>query len=102
MNDSLLEVLEEDVFESHQELYPPTFMNREELLRQKYQAFRTLRQTPDTRALELKVAQPDISLVNHWKRVQKVDGCRPARPMRQWYAEFALLLASFLCYTWAM
>jgi hypothetical protein len=100
MNDALLKVLE-DIFESHRDLFPPTITTRESLC-QKYQAFRTLQRTSDTRALEMKVGQPDIDLVNRWKTVEKADGSRPARPMRQWYAEFALLLAPFLRYTWAM
>jgi hypothetical protein len=100
MNDALLEVME-DIFDNHRDLFPPTITSRE-MLRQRYQAFRTLRRTSDTRALEMKVAQPDIDLVNRWKSVEKADGSRPARPMRQWYAEFALLLAPFLRYTWAM
>jgi hypothetical protein len=97
MNDALLEVIK-DIFDNQQELFPPTITSRE-MLRQRYQAFRTLRCSSDTRALEMKVAQPDIHLV---KSVKKADGSRPACPMRQWYAEFALLLAPFLRYTWAM
>ena len=100
MNDAMLEVLE-DVFDNQCELFPPTITNQD-MLCQKYQAFRTLQRTSDTRALEVKVAQPDIDLVNRWKSVEKADGSRPARPMRQWYAEFSLLLAPFLRYTWAM
>ncbi len=81
MNDALLEVLE-DLFDNHQELFPASVSDKE-LLRQKYQAFQTLRRTSDTRALELGVAQPDIDLVNRWKTVKKADGTRPNRPMRQ-------------------
>jgi hypothetical protein len=60
MNDALLEVLE-DIFDNHRDLFPPTINTRESLC-QKYQAFRTLRWTSDMRALEKKVAQPDISI----------------------------------------
>jgi hypothetical protein len=100
MTDALIEVLE-DVFENHRDLFPASITDKE-MLRKKYQAFRTLRRTSDTRALELGVAQPDIDLVNRWKTVEKADGSRPNRPMRQWYAEFGLLIAPFLRYTWAM
>jgi hypothetical protein len=95
-----LEVLD-DLFDHHRELFPQSITNRE-MLRPKYQAFRTLQRSSDTRALELKVAQPDINLVNRWKTVEKADGSRPTQAMRQWYAEFELLLAPFLRYTWAM
>jgi hypothetical protein len=76
MNDALLEVLE-DIFDNHWELLPPTITSRE-MLRQKYQAFQMLRCSSDTRAMEMKVAQPDTDLVNRWKSVKKVDGSRPA------------------------
>jgi hypothetical protein len=69
MNDALLEVLE-DIFDNHRELCPPTITNWE-MLRQKYQAFQTLCCSSDTRALEIKVAQPgkalEISQEGGWK-----------------------------------
>jgi hypothetical protein len=100
LNDALLDIME-DLFDDHRDLFPASITSRE-MLRQKYQAFRTMRRTSDTRALEEKVAQPDIDLVNRWKSFEKADGSRPAQAMRQWYAEFELLLKPFLRYTWAM
>jgi hypothetical protein len=100
MNNALLEVLE-DLFDNHEELFPALVKDKE-LLQSIYQAFRTSRRTSDTRAIKMNVAQPDIDLVNRWKTVKKADGKRPSCPMRQCYAKFGLLLASFLCYTWMM
>ncbi len=53
-------------------------------------------------ALEQKVGQSDIDLVNHWKALERLDENRPHRPMRQHYAELELLLGPFLRYAWAM
>jgi hypothetical protein len=100
MNDALLEVLEE-LFDSHRELFPPSISSKE-ILRQRVQVFRTLRRTSDTRAIEKKVRQSDIDVVNRWKSLERADGNRPNRPMRQHYAELELLIGPFLRYTWAM
>jgi hypothetical protein len=100
MNDSLLEVLEE-LFGTHRELFPVSIPDKE-TLRQRVQVYRTLRRTSDTQALEMKVGQTDIDVVNRWKSLERADGNRPQRPMRQYYAELELLLGPFLRYTWAM
>jgi hypothetical protein len=100
LNDSLLEVLEE-LFDSHRELFPPSVPDKE-TLRRRVQVYRTLRRTSDTRALNQKVNAADIDVVNRWKSVERADGNRPHRPMRQHYAELELLLGPFLRYTWAM
>jgi hypothetical protein len=50
----------------------------------------------------MKVAAADIDVVNRWKSVERADGNRPQRPMRQHYAELELLLGPFLRYTLAM
>jgi hypothetical protein len=101
LNDSLLEVLEE-LFDSHCELFPPSISDKE-VLRTRVQVYRTLCRTSDTRALEQKVGQSDIDVVNRWKAVERADGNIPHCPIRQHYAELELLLGpSFLRYTWAM
>jgi hypothetical protein len=100
LNDSLLDVLE-DLFDTHRELFPASISDKE-ILRERIQVYRTLRRTSDTRALEQKVAQSDIDVVNRWKSLERADGNRPHRPMRQHYAKLELLLAPFLCYTLAM
>jgi hypothetical protein len=100
LNDSLLEILEE-LFDNHREMFPPSVADKE-TLRMRVQVYRTLRRTSDTRALEQKVSQSDIDVVNRWKLLERADGNRPHRPMRQHYAELELLLEPFLRYTWAM
>jgi hypothetical protein len=81
LNDSLLEILE-DLFESHREIFPASISDRE-TLRKRVQVYRTLRRTSDTRAIEMKVSKSDIDVVNRWKSVERADGNRPHRPMRQ-------------------
>lgn len=100
MNNALLKVLEE-LFDFHQELFPSSISDRE-TLRKRIQVYRTLQRTSDTCALEQKVGQSNIDVVNHWKALERVDGNRPHRPMRQHYAKLELLLGPFLAYTWAM
>jgi hypothetical protein len=100
LNDSLLEVLEE-LFDTHRELFAASIPDKE-TLRKRVQVYRTLRRTSDTRALEQKVGQSDIDVVNRWKALERADGNRPHRPMRQHYAELELLIGPFLRYTWGM
>jgi hypothetical protein len=100
LNKSLLEVLEE-LFDTRRELFPASIPDKE-MLRQRVQIYCTLRQTSDTRALEQKVGQSDIDVVNRWKALERADGDRPHRPMRQHYAELELLIGPFLRYTRAM
>ena len=100
LNDSLLEVLE-DLSDTHRELFPASIPDKE-MLRKRVQVYRTLRRTSDTRALEQKVSQSDIDVVNRWKALERADRNRPHRPMRQHYAELELLIGPFLRYTLAM
>ncbi len=71
-------------------------------MRKRVQAYRTFRRTSDSIAIEEKVAQADIDVINRWQTVEKAAGSRPNRPMRQHYAELELLLKPFLRYTWVM
>jgi hypothetical protein len=100
LNDSLLEVLE-DLFDTHRELFPASILDKE-TLRKRVQVYQTLWRTSETRALEQKVGQSDIDVVNRWKALERADGNRPHRPMRQHYAELELLIGPFLRYTWMM
>jgi hypothetical protein len=100
LNDAFLEILE-DLFESARDLFPASIGDIE-TLRKRIHVFRTLRRTSDSIAIEEKVAQADIDVVNRWQAVEKAAGSRPNRPMRQHYAELELLLKPFLRYAWAM
>jgi hypothetical protein len=101
LNNLLLEILE-DLFDSHRELFLASITDKE-TLRKKVQVYKTLRHTSDTRAINKKVLKSDINIVNRWKSVERADGNRPHRPMRQHYAELEeLLFGPFLRYTWAM
>jgi hypothetical protein len=100
LNDSMHEVLEE-IFESAGHLFPPDVSSKE-IMKTHYQAFRTFRKTSDTRAIERKVSQTDIDVVNRWESVEQAKGLRPSQPMRQHYAQLELLIEPFLRYTWKM
>jgi hypothetical protein len=66
------EILEE-LFESDRHMFPPAIKDLD-TLRKSYQAFRTLRRTSDTRALEMKVARDDIDIVGN--KSKKLKGER--------------------------
>ena len=100
LDDSFLDILEE-LFETSRQMFP-AHIKSEEDLRMKYQGFRSFRRTSDTQAIQMKIDQTDIDVVNRWKTVEKAKGSRPSRPMRQHYADFSLLIDPFLRYTWAM
>jgi hypothetical protein len=100
VDDSMLEVLE-DLFISNRDLFP-TKIETSQDLRKSYQVFRTLRRTPDTRALEMRVSKDDVDVVNRWASVEKAQGRRPGREMRHSYADVTLLLKPFKRYTSAM
>ena len=77
-------------------------VDTEDKIRDNYQCFRTFRRTSDTRALEKKVSESDVDIVNRWKTLETAEGSRPGRPMRQHYAQLDLLMKPFLRYTFAM
>ena len=100
LNDAFLEILE-DLFDTARDLFPASIEDKD-TLRKRVQAYRTFRRTSDSVAIEEKVAQADIDVVNRWQTVEKAAGSRPNRPMRQHYAELELLLKPFLRYTWVV
>jgi hypothetical protein len=46
------------------QLFSPQNIGDKEELKKRFQAFRTFRRTSDTQAVEMKVAQDDIDVVN--------------------------------------
>ena len=100
MSDLLSELLEE-LFDSDKELFPMDITSKE-MVRERYQAFRTFRRTSDTRATEEGVSKSDIDLVNRWETVERAKGKRQGMPMRLHYAQVELIIKPFLRYTWAM
>jgi hypothetical protein len=101
LNNAFLEILE-DLFDTACKLFPASIEDKEELRKRIQAKNRTFRRTSNSIAIEEKVAQADIDVVNHWQIVEKAAGSRPNRPMRQHYAGLELLLEPFLCYTWIM
>jgi hypothetical protein len=100
MSDSFVEILE-DLFDSDRVLFPPDIMSKD-ILRERYQAYRSFRRTSDTRAAEMNVSSTDIDIVNRWESVEKAQGRRAAMPMRLHYTQIELSLKPFLRYTGQM
>jgi hypothetical protein len=68
IDDCLHEILE-DLFDEKPTLFPQNIGDKEEL-KKRFQAFRTFRRTSDTQAVEMKVAQDNIDVVNCWKSIE--------------------------------
>ena len=80
----------------------PAEITSTEDIEERFSIFRSLRRASDTRAIEMKVAEADIDVVNRWKGVEAAKGSRPSRSMRQHYAEVEHLRLPFLRCTKAM
>ena len=100
LSEALTEILE-DLFDSDRRLFPPD-ITTVELLRLRYQAFRTFRRTSDTRAAEMNIGSTDTDIVNRWQLAERAQGKRAAMPMRLHYTQIELILKPFLRYTRAM
>ena len=61
-NSRALEILE-DLFDGERSLFPPDITSKD-LVRERYQAFRSFRRTSDTRAAEMDDSSLDIDIVN--------------------------------------
>lgn len=96
----LVELLEE-LYHDDSSLLPAAVKNRDEIV-DHYQVYRSIRRSSDTRAIEQKVADSDIDIVNRWQKVEKAHGSRPNFQMKQHHAEVEILLEPFLRYTFAM
>lgn len=80
----------------------PAKISSTEDIAERFSIYRSFRRASDTRALERKVLEADIYIVNRWKSVEKAKGPRPGRSTRQHYAEVSILKLPFLTYTNAM
>lgn len=65
-------------------------MDTEDKLRDIYQSFRTFMRTLDTRALEKKVIESDMDIVNRWKALETAEGRVPGCSMQQHYTQLEL------------
>ena len=101
--DKLLHEMLMDLYEINPSLFPPSINSNEDIVAH-YHCFRTFRRSSDTRALEEKVSETDINIVNRWDQRRGGKGANVKRrgPMNQYYAQFDLLLKPFLRYTYAM
>jgi hypothetical protein len=101
LDDTLHEVLEE-LFVVRRELFPREIKTVEDL-RARYHVFRSLRRASDTRALEKKVAGPDIDIVNRWNNEEAAKTSKKSKgPLKMHYAQISILIEPFLRYGWAM
>jgi hypothetical protein len=96
----LQEVLE-DLFATQHELFPNHILSGQ-MIRERYQPFRTYTKSSDLRALAVGVSPNDVDVVNRWQAVKRAKGTRLGQSMRQYYAAIPLFKPSFLRYTITM
>lgn len=99
-NDILHQILEE-LFESQKSLFPP-FITSKEDIHDSYHCFRTFRKSSDTRAIEVKVSESDIDIVNRWSTKGPLKTAQASGKMRIYYAQPELLIEPFIRYGQAM
>jgi hypothetical protein len=61
-----------------------------------YGFYRSFRRGATTRAREQGVTEPDIDLINCWRKLEKAHGMQPSMPMRDHYTEVVQLKSSRL------
>ena len=98
--DAMLHELLIEIFNLDRTFFPPSCTSEEQIV-DSYKCYRTFRRTSDTRAIEEKVEQADIDIVNKWEH-RGPDKRKVSQPMRHHYAQFELLVKPFLRYTFAM
>ena len=67
-----------------------------------FKCYRTFRRSSDTRAINQKVSDVDIDVINRWSTVEQSKGKKTGLTMKHHYAELNLLLSPFLRYTESM
>jgi hypothetical protein len=74
IDDCFQEVLE-DLYSTQHELFP-THILTVQMIRERYQVFRTYRKSSDSRALAMGVSPNDVDVVKRWQAVEAAKGTR--------------------------
>ena len=98
LDEMLCKVLEE-IFNEDKKIFLEHIKSEDDI-RNAYHCFRSFRRGSDTRALEMNLGKDDVTIVNCWSTVKKVEGRRPSQDMRYYYADLVLLKDPFLRYTY--
>ena len=89
-----------EIYETKKSLYPPSIGSVEEI-EENYHCGRSLRRTSNTRAIEERMSNSDIDIVNKWE-LRGVQKKVAGQQMKHHYAQFDILLKPYLRYTQAM
>ena len=96
--DGYLHEILKEIYSQDKYLFPPSISSVEDV-EDFYRCFRTFRRTSATRAMERKVDETTINLVNKWDLSDTSKRKKVASDMKHYYAQFELLLSPFLDYT---
>jgi hypothetical protein len=69
--DNCFQEVLEDLFTTQDELFPNHILSGQ-MIRERYQVFRTYRKLSDSRALAVVVSPKDVDVVNRWQAVERV------------------------------
>jgi hypothetical protein len=100
MNALFLEVLSE-IYEEHPKLFGLDIVDASDLA-DKFNVFRSFRRGSESRAVAMKVSEPDRYIVNRWKKKETAGTGKVSHSIDQHYVDIALVKKSFLRYTSAM
>lgn len=98
---SLFHQILEELFETRKNLFPP-FIKEKDDISSSYHCYRTFRKTSDTRAIDQKVSDTDIDIVNRWSTRGTLKSAQASGTMRIYYAQPELLIEPFLRYANAL
>jgi len=69
---------------------------------EEYGINRSLRRGSTTRARNAKVSEPDIDIINRWRKFEEAKGSRPSLNMRDHYSEIRQMVPALLRYPQAL
>ena len=101
MNEAFLDLLGE-IYDEDPTLFAKEIIQDASDLPDKYNVFRSFRRGSESRAVAMKVSEPDRYIVNRWKKKEAAGANKMAQSIDQHYVDITLVNDAFLRYTEAM
>ena len=101
MNEAFLDLLGE-IYDEDPALFAKEIIQDASDLPDKYNVFRSFRRGSESRAVAMKVSEPDRYIVNRWKKKEAAGANKMAQSIDQHYVDITLVNDAFLRYTEAM
>jgi hypothetical protein len=101
MNEAFLDMLGE-IYDTKPNLFEKEVIQDPSDLPDKYNVFRSFRRGSESRAVAMKVSEPDRYVVNRWKKKEAAGANKMSQSIDQHYVDITLVKEAFLRYTDAM